>query len=107
MDPDDKRLAIAVPDHSLSYFGFEGRLAEETYLGPVRSASGTRANTRHSWIRKRSTITENDHYLRGQKVRGEFILTRMSNQQNNWLLIKREDKYADVDWKLKTVLKVK
>ena len=37
MDPYDKRLAVAVPDHSLRYFKFEGRLAEGTYgAGEVR-----------------------------------------------------------------------
>ncbi|MCA1608346.1 MAG: ATP-dependent DNA ligase, partial [Acidobacteria bacterium] len=37
MDPADKRLAVAVPDHSLKYFSFEGTLAEGTYgAGEVR-----------------------------------------------------------------------
>ncbi|MDI1240821.1 MAG: hypothetical protein PSX80_02725 [bacterium] len=53
----------------------------------------------------------------GKKVRGEFTLVRMSGRvrtgggsdrdSSNWLLIKREDKYADIDWKLKTLLPVK
>ena len=40
----------------------------------------------------------------GKKVRGEFVLTRMSRNPKHWLLIKRDDKFADVEWRLKTVL---
>ena len=42
----------------------------------------------------------------GKKVRGEFVLTKMSRQPKNWLLIKRDDKFADVEWRLKTILPV-
>ena len=52
----------------------------------------------------------------GKKVRGEFILTKMSHpvrtgsgsdwvpNSYNWLLIKRDDNFADIDWILKTIL---
>ena len=40
----------------------------------------------------------------GLKLRGEFTLVKMKNQDKNWLLIKANDHFADVDWKLKTVL---
>jgi len=40
----------------------------------------------------------------GKKVQGEFVLTRMSRPNTNWLLIKRDDKFADIDWRLKTIL---
>jgi len=36
---------------------------------------------------------------------GGFTLVKMKKQAKNWLLIKAEDKFASVDWKLKTVLK--
>src|SRR5688500_14612142 len=37
MNPSEKRLAVQVPDHSLGYINFEGRLAEGTYgAGEVR-----------------------------------------------------------------------
>lgn len=104
MDPDEKRLAIAVPDHSLSYFGFEGMLAEGTYgAGEVRIWDSGEYET----LVDPAIQYENGKLaftFLGRKVRGAFILTRMSGQEQNWLLIKREDKFADIDWKLKTIL---
>lgn len=107
MDPEDKRLAVAVPDHSLSYFKFEGQLAEGTYgAGEVRIwDSGkyeTMADPQVQYDSGKIVFT-----FLGKKVRGEFVLTRMSGQPNNWLLIKREDKFADIDWQLKTILPAK
>ena|SRR5436190_15954092 len=104
MDPDDKRLAVAVPDHSLSYFKFEGQLAEGTYgAGEVRIwDSGkyeTMADPQVQYDNGKIVFT-----FFGKKLRGEFVLTQMSRQPKNWLLIKREDKFADIDWRLKTVL---
>jgi hypothetical protein len=45
-----------------------------------------------------------DFTFLGKKVRGAFVLTKMSRQPTNWLLIKREDNFADIDWRLKTIL---
>jgi bifunctional non-homologous end joining protein LigD len=104
MDPDDKRLAIAVPDHSLSYFEFEGQLAEGTYgAGEVRIWDSGEYET---LVDPQTQYDSGKLVVRfhGRKVRGEFVLTRMSGQLKNWLLIKREDQYADIDWRLKTIL---
>ena len=106
MDPDDKRLAIAVPDHSLSYFKFEGTLAEGTYgAGEVRIWDSGKYET---FVDPQLQYDEGKIVFSflGKKVRGEFTLVRMSRQQKNWLLIKREDQFVDIDWKLKTVIPV-
>ncbi len=107
MDPDDKRLAVAVPDHSLGYFGFEGQLAEGTYgAGEVRIwDSGeyeTLVDPAIQYDAGKLAFT-----FHGNKVRGDFILTKMHGQLKNWLLIKRDDKFADIDWTLKTILPAK
>lgn len=96
MDPDDKRLAVSVPDHSLSYFKFEGELAEGTYgAGEVliwdSGKYETRIDPRLQYDAGRITFT-----FLGKKVRGEFNLIR-TGKDKNWLLIKTDDKFADID----------
>jgi bifunctional non-homologous end joining protein LigD len=107
MDPDEKRLAIAVPDHSLSYFNFEGTLAEGTYgAGEVRIwDSGeyeTLVDPQMQYDNGKITFS-----FHGKKVRGSFVLTKMAGQAKNWLLIKRDDNFVDIDWVLKTVVSAK
>ena len=107
MDPDEKRLAVAVPDHSLNYFKFEGTLEEGTYgAGEVRIWDSGKYET---FVDPQLQYDEGKIVFSflGKKVRGEFTLVRMSRQAKNWLLIKREDKFADIDWELKTVLPAK
>lgn len=104
MDPFDKRLAVAVPDHSLSYFKFEGTLAEGTYgAGEVRIWDSGYYETDEDPQRQIDQGKLNFSFL-GKKVRGEFVLIRLSGQARNWLLIKVDDAFADVDWRLQTVL---
>lgn len=105
MDPDDKRLAIAVPDHSLNYFKFEGTLAEGSYgAGEVRIWDSGKYET---FVDPQLQYDEGKIVFSflGKKVRGEFTLVQ-TRPKKNWLLIKREDKFVDIDWKLKTVISV-
>jgi bifunctional non-homologous end joining protein LigD len=104
MDPDEKRLAIAVSDRRLSYFSFEGPLAEQGYgSGEARIwDSGyyeTAYDPQMQYDNGRITFT-----FLGKKVRGEFVLRKMASPPNNWTLIKTEDKFADIDWRIKTIL---
>ena len=108
MDPDDKRLAIAVPDHSLEYFKFEGTLAEDTYgAGEVRIWDSGKYET---FVDPQLQYDEGKIVFTflGKKVRGEFTLVKMSTKSSkdgkDWLLIKREDQFADIDWRLKTII---
>ena len=104
MDPFDKRLAVAVPDHSLSYFKFEGSLADGTYgAGEVRIWDAGYFETDDDPKRQLDDGKLSFTFL-GQKVRGGFVLIRLNRQIRNWLLIKVDDVFADVEWRLKTVL---
>lgn len=106
MNPSDKRLAVHVPDHSLGYINFEGTLAEGTY-GAGRVAI---------WDKGEFETTDASEQLRrgkiiftfyGAKLKGEFTLLKMWNQEKNWLIIKSRDEFAIDDWKLETVLEPK
>jgi len=102
----EKRLAVAVPDHSLSYIDFEGTISEGSYgAGEVRvwddGKYETPADPAKQLERGKLALT-----FYGLKLRGEFVLVKIHSQEKNWLLIKANDHYADPDWKLETVLAV-
>ena len=40
----------------------------------------------------------------GLKLRGEFVLVRVYGRDDQWLLIKAHDHWADPKWELKTIL---
>lgn len=106
MNPTEKRLAVAVPDHSLSYIGFEGTLAEGTYgAGEVRiwDKGEFEADENAEEKLKKGKLIFTFH---GAKLKGEFTLVKFWNHEKNWLIIKSKDEFADADWKLETVLKI-
>jgi bifunctional non-homologous end joining protein LigD len=102
-DPKDKRLAVAVPDHSLSYGEFEGTLAEGTYgAGEVRIWDNGKYETPiDPEVQLKKGKLEITFF--GLKLRGGYKLVKTSTDEN-WLLIKSNDHFVDPDWKLETVL---
>jgi bifunctional non-homologous end joining protein LigD len=105
--PGEKRLAVAVPDHAVSYIDFEGEISEGSYgAGQVRIwDSGefeTKADASMQFHKGKLDITFN-----GYTLKGRFALVKVHGQEKNWLLIKAEDEFADPEWELGTVLKVK
>jgi bifunctional non-homologous end joining protein LigD len=107
MNPSDKRLAVAVPDHALSYIDFEGTIREGNYgAGEVRvwdKGEFEYSGDAEKQLEKGKLVFT----FYGTKLKGEFTLVKFWNHEKNWLIIKSKDKYADKDWKLQTVLKVK
>ncbi len=104
MDPDERRLALAVPDQDIDCLSYEGTLAESGFgTGEARIWDTGFYETAYSpqiqYDHGRLTFA-----LHGIKVRGDFVLRKMSGQPQNWLLIKQEDKYADIDWRVKTIM---
>lgn len=99
MNPKDKRLAIQVEDHPLSYAHFEGVIPEGNYgAGTVEIwDNGTYACIDKSC----STSTALEHglfefKLHGHKLKGLFTLVRtsMDGDDKHWLLIKKDDVFA-------------
>jgi bifunctional non-homologous end joining protein LigD len=114
LDPADKRLAMQVEDHPVSYFDFEGTIPEDNYgagtvmvwdvgtwqpLSPVpvngKYVAGTEAEAA-------AMIAKGDLKFRlaGKRLKGDFGLIKMRGRRpgskgNEWLLIKKHD--ADVE----------
>ena len=107
MNPQDKRLAVAVPDHSLGYIDFEGTIREGSYgAGEVRVWDNGEFETKEN-AEERLEKGKLVFVFYGRKLKGEFTLVKMWNQEKNWLITKSKDEFADADWKLETILKPK
>ena len=100
LNPADKRLAVMVDDHDIAYAGFEGTIPEGMYgAGDVFIwDSGT-------YELKGGSIGTGklEVVFKGKKLKGLFVLARMSGKEKEWLLIKKNDGYSDREFRLKTV----
>jgi bifunctional non-homologous end joining protein LigD len=101
MDPAHKRLAIRVEDHELSYAKFEGTIAPGEYGSGdvVVWDKGTYGLLGGGVDEGRLEIE-----LKGKKLKGIFVLVKMSGKQKEWLLIKKKDGHAEPGFMLKTAL---
>jgi bifunctional non-homologous end joining protein LigD len=105
MRPGEKRLAVAVPDHSLSYIDFEGEISEGSYgAGEVRVwDEGTFETKLDPGLQLKKGKLDLTFF--GWTVKGRFALVKIYGQEKNWLLIKADDEFADPEWELMTVLR--
>ena len=113
LDPADKRLAMHVEDHPVSYFDFEGNIPEGNYgagsvmvwdvgtwapLSPVpvngKYVPGTEADAA-------AMLAKGDlkFRLNGKRLKGDFALIKMKGRRpgskgNEWLMIKKHDDHA-------------
>ncbi len=99
LNVDDKRLAIQTEPHPLRYLSFEGVIPDGNYgAGPMivwdRGRVSYRREAAEDGLGKGALSFELD----GFKLKGRFSLVRpskqQSDQQNQWLLIKRDDAFA-------------
>ncbi|HTK95324.1 MAG TPA: DNA polymerase ligase N-terminal domain-containing protein, partial [Terriglobales bacterium] len=96
LDPADKRLAMMVEDHPVSYFDFEGIIPEGNYgAGSVQVwdvGTWEPEGDAHAMLAKGDLKFR----LQGKKLKGSFVLARMRSRRpgskgNEWLLIKHRD----------------
>jgi DNA ligase D-like protein (predicted 3'-phosphoesterase) len=94
-DPRDKRLAMEVDDHQISWGDFEGVIPAGDYgAGPV--IVWDRGDYRPLTDESPQESLANGHlsfWLEGQKLRGGWTLRRIEGRR--WLLVKRRDDEAD------------
>src|SRR5512133_1204164 len=99
LDPADKRLAMMVEDHPVSYIHFEGIIPPGNY-GPgtvmVLDTGTWEAEGNASEMLKKGDLK---FRLNGEKLKGSFVLAHMKGRRpgskgNEWLLIKHRDEYA-------------
>ncbi len=94
-DPRDKRLAMAVDDHALSWGDFEGMIDEGQYgAGPVIVWDrGSYESLRQEPMADSLGAGHASFWLEGHKLRGGWSLRHTDGRR--WLLIKRRDEEAD------------
>ena len=110
LDPADKRLAMQVEDHPVSYFDFEGTIPEGNYGGgtvmvwdvgtwkplspvPVNGKFVPGTDAEASFMLKKGDVKIRLH---GKRLKGDFALIHMKGRRpgskgTEWLLIKKHD----------------
>lgn len=101
MNPKDKRLAVMVDDHSLEYGSYEGIIPEGQYGS---GAVVIRDDGDYEFLGGDTQEARLEFVLKGKKLNGGFVLTKMSGRKKEWLLIKKRDDFAKDDFVIKTVL---
>src|ERR1700752_4853941 len=110
LDPADKRLAMQVEDHPVSYFDFEGIIPEGNYgagsvmvwdVGTWQPLSPVAVNGKYKPGREAEAeemLAKGDlkFRLNGRRLKGDFALVhirsrRSGNKGTEWLLIKKHD----------------
>ena len=104
MNPADKRLAVMVEDHPVSYIHFEGLIPAGNYgAGTVEVWDKgiffpVDENLEKMTERQALQALEKGELkilLKGEKLEGGFVLVKLkSDDEKNWLLIKHKDEWA-------------
>ncbi|MCU1256635.1 MAG: dependent ligase, partial [Candidatus Angelobacter sp.] len=80
LDPGDKRLAMQVEDHPVSYFHFEGKIPEGNYgAGTVMvwdTGTWEPLGDEHEMLNRGDLKFR----LNGEKLKGEFVLAKMRSR---------------------------
>lgn len=101
MNPRDKRLAIMVDDHPLSYADFEGIIPQGYY-----GAGYVVIWDKGTFTLIKGSIEEGllELGFNGKIMKGSFVLKKIKVNDNNWLFFKKKDSFANYDFELKCAL---
>jgi bifunctional non-homologous end joining protein LigD len=110
LDPADKRLAMQVEDHPVSYFDFEGNIPADNYgagsvmvwdVGTWQPLSSVPVDGKYvpaTDEEARAMLAKGDlkFRLKGKRLNGDFALVKMKGRRpgskgNEWLMIKKHD----------------
>jgi bifunctional non-homologous end joining protein LigD len=107
LDPGDKRLAVPTEDHPVEYLKFEGHIPEGNYGAGEHMIwdAGTYELLSGDDPLKQLEDGKLNFRLEGAKLHGAFNLVQMKHRDNQWLLIKSQDEYAEPGWQLQLRLK--
>jgi bifunctional non-homologous end joining protein LigD len=113
LDPADKRLAMQVEDHPVSYFDFEGTIPQGNYgagtvmvwdVGTWEPLSPKPVNGKYVPGTEDEAVEmlqkgDLKFRLHGKKLNGDFALIHMKARRpgskgTEWLMIKKQDEYA-------------
>lgn len=107
LNPADKRLAMMVEDHPYDYKDFAGVIPEGNYgagivevwdNGTYTALTDDKDADPEKLLKAGLKAGNLKFVLKGKKLKGEFALVKIRNNQsekdNVWLLIKHNDKYA-------------
>ena len=103
LNPTDKRLAMMVEDHPISYASFEGDIPEGNYGAghvDVWDHGTYEPIDEHGELITPAAFAKNlkagsiKFRMKGKKLKGDFALVHMKKDEKTWLLIKHRDKYA-------------
>jgi bifunctional non-homologous end joining protein LigD len=117
LDPGDKRLAMEVEDHPVSYFDFEGNIPADNYgagsvmvwdVGAWLPLSAVPVDGKYIATtddEARAMLKKGDlkFRLKGKRLNGDFALIKMRGRRagskgNEWLLIKKHDEHEVEDY---------
>lgn len=103
LNPSQKRLAVMVEDHPVDYINFKGVIPAGNYgAGKVEiwdKGFFEPLNAKREAISEKEALQqlkkgELKFRLKGSRLKGEFVLVRLKQDEKNWLLIKHKDAEA-------------
>jgi len=96
MNPKIKRLAVMVEDHPFDYLHFEGTIPKGNYGAGTVIVWDTGSYSSREPVLKQIDQGKVTVELYGNKLKGLFKLVK-TRKENQWLLIKAEDKFTSED----------